>query len=318
MTARFDLRDYIDERIGIRSRVAGGHGEELVCDCPFCGGGSKLYVNAGLGLWVCYRCGERGGTIRLVQEVDGLSRQEAIRLVVEASVRLPSRCVDELLDDAEPSAPGPESAEPEALKLPPEFVPIFDGSTWTLPPYLRERGIRARTAAAYGLGHCASGRYADRIILPAHVLGRLTFYQGRSTTGAVPKYLAPSVDRSSVLWGYDEAAGAERVFIVEGALDVLGCAQAGLTAVGLLGKVISTAQAALIAGAGFARATVMLDPEAGREGAAVARLLSDLIDADLARLPAGCDPGDASGEILRAAASTSSRPTLRDRFLVDC
>lgn len=326
------MTTYVDDRIGVRAESVGGHGVELVCDCPFCGARRKLYVNQRLGRYICYRCDERGDTVRLVEQVDGVPRRDALRFVLEGAVRLPSRSVEDLLADA-PEASTTAVEKTGDLELPQTFVPVFDGSTWTIPSYLRERRIQARVAAAYGVGSCDRGcgtdcrsraperrpcdacRYAGRIILPAHVGGRLAFFQARSMVGAMPKYLAPAVDRSGALWGYDEALGAPRVLVVEGPFDVLGCAQAGLAAVGLMGKVCSTRQAALLASGGFARATVMLDPEATREGASVAMFLGSLMDTDMAVLPDGLDPGDAPREALRAAVDAARAPGLRERFL---
>lgn len=316
MSRRFDLHDFVDDRIGVRFRAAGGHGEELVCNCPFCSGREKLYVNGKRGLWVCYRCGESGGTVKLVAKVDGLAHKDALRFVLEASVRLPSRS----LADVEGMLAEDDSEAPEArapVELPGEFIPIFDGTTWRIPGYLRARGIRGRTAVQYGLGFALAGRYANRLILPAHVGGELAFFQARSMTGSEPKYLAPVVDRSRVLWGYDEALGADELLVVEGPVDVLGAAQAGLPGVGLMGKTCSVAQAALLAATGASRLIVMLDPEASREGAEVARLLGDFAPEVLvAHLPPGMDPGDAPRPVIQAAAARARPPTLRDRLFL--
>lgn len=330
--SRFDLREYVDSRLGIRMVTAGGHGEELVCTCPFCGKADKFYVNPKRGRWICYKCNEKGGVVGLVAQMEGLAYKDAMRYVVERAVRLPSRSAEEISRSIAES--DDETVEKSrGLALPPNFVPVFDGKTWRVPAYLRERKITARVAAQYGVGTCGAGcgvncrllspdrhqceacRYAGRIVVPAHVFGELVFYQGRSMTGAIPKYLAPALDRSSILLGLDEAAGSDHVLVVEGPFDVLGCAQAGLPAVALMGKVCSMAQASLLARAGFSRATFMLDPEASRDAVRATAVLSEVLEVDFARLPDGCDPGNAPRDVIVAAAAAARPPTLRDRLL---
>jgi DNA primase len=201
------------------------------------------------------------------------------------------------------------------LALPPEFVPVFDGKSWSIPVYLKRRGIKARTAAFYGIGYCATGRYGGRIILPAHVGGELAFYQARSVTGASPKYLAPIYDRSSALWGYDEAIGSDHVLVVEGPFDVLGATQAGFAAVAIMGKTISLRQVSLIRSLGASRITVLLDPEAYRESTEVARRLGEMVPGVLVgKLPDGCDPGDAPPEVIQGAVADAKTPGLRERL----
>ncbi len=60
MSRRFDVEDWLDSRLGVDNRSDGGSGVELVLDCPVCEASRKLYVTAKSGLWICYRCGEKG------------------------------------------------------------------------------------------------------------------------------------------------------------------------------------------------------------------------------------------------------------------
>lgn len=317
MTLRFDVEGYVSDRVGIRARSEGKHGYELICDCPFCDGKSKLYVNVGSGRWICFRCRDEdrglgsGAVVQLVELLDGLSRLEAMRFVRRESWPRVARSIGELKEHlAAPDAP------PGELFLPDDFVPVWDAveRSWHYPRYLRDRGVRARTAASYGLGHCKEGRYAGRVICPARVWGRLVTFQGRAMGPWEPKYLGPPLERGSTLYGLDEVTGTDEVAVVEGPFDVLGMAQAHRPAVALMGKIATGAQASLLADAGVERVVVLLDPEAYREAHVVAAVLGELLDVRVARLPDGVDPGAADLETIAAALVLATRPTMRGRW----
>ena len=313
--SRFDVSEYIDERMNVGLRSDGSSGTELVLDCPVCGASRKLYVNEKSGLWICYRCGEKGNSTKLVSHVEGISFREARKFVLRGSMDRPSRTVDEIrsLDREEA-----RDSSSRGVTLPEEFIPIFDrGSrTWTVPTYLKERNISPTVAASFGLGFCKVGRYAGRLILPAHIFGAVRTFQGRAMGDFVPKYLGPTGDKKgSILFGVDEAFGAEDVLIVEGPLDVISLAGKGYTAIGLMGKVATMSQATLLKKVGIRRAIVMLDSDARRDAGKVATLLSEVLDeVRIAELPEGLDPDDASPEILASSISSARPPSLRDRL----
>lgn len=324
MARRFDVQGYVDDRLGVRLRSSGENGEELVCDCPWCGGSQKLYVNLRSGLWVCYRCGEAGGITRLVSVVDGVSMREAKEYVATGGGHATASTVDDLRAKASPAVTAP--AGPAPTGLPEEFVPCWDRATrtWSLPWYVtHKRGIKARTAAAYGLGYCLEGRYRGRLILPAHVYGEVATYQGRAMEpDQEPRYLGPKGSgKGATVYGLDEAVGTDHVVVVEGPTDVLGMAQKGYAAVALMGKAESPAQAVLLRRAGFSRATILLDSDApGEDTLRVAALLGEILDARVARLPpppAGLkkyDPDNAPVEVVDAALQAARPPKLTDRL----
>ena len=313
--SRFDVAEYIDERSNVGLKSDGSSGTELVIDCPICEASRKLYVNERSGLWICYRCGEKGNATKLVSLIEGISFREARRFVLRGSMDRPSKSVDEIRNlDRSPSG----SSARSGVQLPAEFIPIFDRSsnTWRVPTYLKERGISTTVAATFGLGFCKAGRYAGRLILPAHVFGVVRTFQGRAMGDFVPKYLGPSGDKKgSALFGVDEAFGEEEVLIVEGPLDVISLAVKGFAAIGLMGKVATPAQATLLRRAGIKRAVVMLDADARRDAGKVATLLEEVLDeVKIATLPEGMDPDDADPEIITGALENSRPPSLRDRL----
>jgi len=170
----------------------------------------------------------------------------------------------------------------------------------------------------YRLGFCLSGRYAGRLILPAHQFGALAFFQGRAMGDSFPKYLSPSGRRASgVVFGLDEAIGVSEVLVVEGPLDVLTLAQRGYNAVSLLGKELSIAQAGILRRAGFDRAVLLMDGDAIPWGARGAeRLLRAGFEVVLAKLPLEHDPDSAPADVLQRAVERAAPPTLRDRMML--
>lgn len=51
--------------------VVSESGNELSCECPFCGAGTALYFNDVKGAWVCFKCGEKGTAQALVKMLNG-------------------------------------------------------------------------------------------------------------------------------------------------------------------------------------------------------------------------------------------------------
>ena len=165
-----NLDDYL-EAAGAR-RSSGG---EWILDCPFCGKGGHLYVNADrseisekpAGRWICFKCGEGSLAFpRLMAELEGTSLSEArmewarmrVGKVASVSSRFPPRINASVRPDkrerlAEPATelpngvgpfelPRGEDPEPEGENpvLPPEYEPLFDGKRWLWPDYLNPHG----------------------------------------------------------------------------------------------------------------------------------------------------------------------------------
>lgn len=333
MPRRFDVKEYLGERLRIAHEAHNRKGDrEIVCECPDCGKPDKLWVNVRTGRWICFYCEEGGGLKRLVMNLDGVTAREARRII-----RAGDRAIDRPVEDTLAAGPDrpeeEEDDEPPASPLPSGFEPVYDpeARAWTVPAYLRDRGIRARVAARYGLGivtawdctdpECEevrdlgrSCRYRGRLILPAHVFGEVRTFQARTMSPVGrPKYLGPPAPKKAILWGLDEAIGAEEAVVVEGPFDVLATAQkTGAAVVGLMGKVVSPGQAALLKAAGFECAVVLLDPEAGVEAVEVARDLDDALPTRIAFLPPGPDPGEAAADVLLAVLAAARPPRLQD------
>lgn len=295
---RFPVEDYVAARLTLKARSEGGKGGELICHCPFCDGKRKFYVNAETGRWICYKCEERGRLNALIEKVDGLSKAEAARFVFAEIARQPARTISQLL-----YRPAPPDEHP--VEWPSEFVPVYSEGEWSFPLYLEERRVSRGLAREYGLGFCESGRYDGRVILPCHVNGELTFFQGRAIDDREPKYLSPVHGKGVSLYGFDEAVsfGLQTVALVEGPFDVLGCARAGIPAVGLMGKSVSAEQISLL-GDCWSSVVLLLDPGAEDSVKRVSRALADTLPVKIGKL-VGADPGKALITDLRKAFATA-------------
>lgn len=300
---QFDIEEYVGEHVRISKAYDGDNGRELLCECPFCGGSSRhrepLGVNADTGQWVCYRCRMGGGIVDLVASVEGISRPKAYAFVLHRTrVKLP-RAVSDVI-----RAPEPEPEPPKPLTLPDEFLPIYDRQTGqvNMPVYLRQRGVKLRTALAYGLGYCLAGRYAGRLVLPVRMFGKLHSYQARAMGPFGPPYIFPRGSGAGSIFGLDQAVGSRDVIVVEGPMDVLTLAQRGYNAVSTVGKNLSRAQALAIKHGGFRRATIVYDGDALNWAAYAAARLSELLDeVQVADLPPEHDPDSAPADVLKAA-----------------
>ena len=284
-----DVEAWTDERLGIRSRSSGRHGPQLVTDCPICGK-RRLYVQASTGLWCCFYCRDSGGggqgsfaaLLALVEGLPLAAARERVR-TGRGHSRRAEVGREELRALPEQIAPGLES-------LPADFMPVFaPGVGWTLPDYLRERGVRARTAARYGLGSSQG-----RVVLPIRMDGTLVGWQVRSTdpTSAL-RYRTSKGIAPEALFGFDLALCASPLVLVEGPFDVLALAQQEHLAVALQGKVLHPEQALAVRDSHPGEVVLLLDGDTPGRRAVVAagELLVRLgLQVRVARLPPEADP----------------------------
>lgn len=252
-------------------------------NCPFCeakvGKADRdkcLSVHAGGGGYTCFRCRSKG------------------------RVRLPGSHVVE-------SAVAPRQ-DLDVLDPPPGFVPVGEGAGLTalsLEParaYLRSRRLDEATWQAAGIGACATGPYAGRVVVP--VLAD----DGRSWVGFSARLWTAKCDKrlkyrnavgewkSRVV--YNAAALSletdEPVYVVEGVFDALAHWP---DAVAVLGD--ATDQQAAILARACRPVVVVPDGDAWTKGWSLAmRLRLAGVEAGAIQLPAGVDPDEVDGSWL--------------------
>jgi DNA primase len=145
--------------------------------------------------------------------------------------------------------------------------------------YLSERGLTQATVDTFGLGFCAKGVMAGRIIIPIHnAQGELVAYVGRwpgNPSEDKPKYKLPNgFKKSQELFNFHRAIIDHNpempIVVVEGFFDCIKLWQAGIQqVVAIMGSSLSEAQAVLIGEAVSSNGKVILMfdmDEAGRIG----------------------------------------------------
>lgn len=317
---KFDIQRWADIHMsGLRLTTTG----QLAGECPWCGGDRFYLAVEGekAGRYICHQCDERGrNPVGLIAHVEGLTRGEAMKLMLrEAGLfrrreQTPASLLETIRD-----ARGLDVEEARAVDfdLPRGFVPIYHEKRkkqWKFPKYLKERGVKRETAKAWGLGYCSRGRYSGRLVIPVGCPNGRSWTARDMTGKQEPRYMnPPGADHSRLLLGWNHVRLTEDAALVEGPLDAVKAWQAGVPAYALMGKHLSSEQAALL----FQKPrdcsiVVMLDPE---EAAApydvAANLISHFECVCIARLPDGEDPGSAKPFQIRTAYENAPKHTGR-------
>lgn len=252
-------------------------------NCPFCperagkeDAKRSLGMNATTGYFACFRCGMRGRVAEITLDFDTSE-------VVE---------------------------RPRTIEPPEAFTSLVEGpgataeSLASARAYLRGRGLDEALWAAVGLGACATGRYAGRVVVPIFDETGETWCGWVSRAwykkATVPYLYPEGMDRATVL--YNSAAlqieTDEPAVIVEGVMDAI-CPAVFPHGVALLGK-HSPAQLDQLHEARRPLA-IVLDGDAHEEGEMLAlRLRFDGMRAFSVKLPAGRDPDEMGSEWLHA------------------
>ena len=335
------LEEYFRRRIGFVNDDGGRgweFGTRVFESCPECGEKGKAWLNA--SGWIrCFRVGcvlcEGLPGVELVQRAEGFrTRSETVVWLRQEFPAL-----------GPPPAPAPLAAYDDWCELPGGFrpVPPTGSAFWTrargshlldeVRAFARRQwGLSVADLHRWGVGYCAAGRYAWRIVVPVVLGGRLVAFQARSYRGGEPKYLTSKWGArgetgaecgrpaEAMLFNLDSVREGSDVVVVEGAGDAMrwaGVAQAaaaakndgvalrgvnGGTPVALLGTALTDEKAALLAAKGPGRVTAALDAGAERESRAAAEKLRAWgLAAGVASWVGGKDAGE--GAMLEAVAS---------------
>lgn len=234
---RFDIRSYIERFAG---HVTPSGRDHVQTDCPLCGKAAHLYVNTATGAWDCKKCGEAGGPVRLIAELEKVSLGEARRILASQSLPYIPHLQGELREALANATQRPAPLKVD-VDLPPEYVPCWDGSRLRVPVYLRERGVGDDEIKRFRLGYCERGRYAGRVVFPVVSLYGRSFTT-RLTLPGEPRYLAGD-QAGRLIFGWDVAVQIGPPFVLcEGPMDALGVYRAGYAPMALMGKSLRRSQ----------------------------------------------------------------------------
>lgn len=297
---------------------------EIRIACPLCADDNKrLYIEAESGAWLCFRCDVRGGLFDLFNEALGLGARESFEKMREVRFRHGQRYRFAGLEEAD--------EEPAKVELPDQFVrftAMYASTERPYAAYLDGRGVNAAMRSMYGMGYCAAGPYAGRLIIPVYGAPDNTLYTfvARSIDPNVPvreKVLYPPHSRpSETLFNLDRVLLARdyrpfpQLVLAEGVFDALVLPG---NAVAILGSHLSETQMDLLAGLGaeWHPFVVCMDgDEAGRRASRsiMRQLWSNMLPAVEALLPDGTDPASAPRSVLLDTISDALRNEYRNLF----
>jgi DNA primase len=185
------LVNLVNSKLGSGKRTARGN---QAYTCPFCHHHKpKLEINftenkEGHNPWQCWVCGKRGKTIKSLFkqiQVDASYFQELSKLVKNVS----SEDIGEI--------------KHSLLELPKEFKTFLNNQDLTARhalSYLKKRNISKTDILKYNIGYCASGQYANMIVIPSYNCnGKLNYFTARSfEKDPYVKYRNPEVSRDII------------------------------------------------------------------------------------------------------------------------
>lgn len=260
-------------------------------NCPFCPlllgkvdrkRAWSIYIVT--GGWHCFRCGTSGKL-----DLNGPEIEEARRRA-------------------------PDAEETVAMVPPPGFVSLSSPegqsalSLHAARMYLMGRGFGPDRWAAAGIGACATGRYADRVVVPVLADDGETWlgWVGRVWVkrAEIPYLYPPGMKRGEILYNHKalREENDDPVYVVEGVFDALSLWP---RAVALLGKPSGEQVEALVHAC--RPVVVVLDGDAHEEGWALAMKLRFRGQrAGSVRLPPRVDPD----EVPRAWLDEEARRSL--------
>lgn len=262
-------------------------GREMKGCCPFHNEKTpSFYINEDKGFYHCFGCGVHGDVIRFVVEQEGLRFPDAVRqLAAEAGLDVPEetpearakaqkaaglhdvtgRAAQWYTEQLAGIAGAAARQYLERRQIRPDIARRFslgfapDGRT-KLKTALKDIGeaklIETGLLVAAEERNETYDRFRNRLMFPIRdPRGRVIGFGGRIVGDGQPKYLnspdTPLFDKGRQLYNLDQAGPvarkSQRLFVVEGYMDVIALAQAGIDeAVAPLGTALTEQQLQLL------------------------------------------------------------------------
>ncbi len=273
------------DRYGLLERLHRS-GENLSGPCPIHNGHNRTQFRVSLvkNCWICFGdCNAGGSIIDFVSRIEGVGIRDAALLIQHWFNIKPPGGNNTRGSQSAPAngAAGPKADCAAKSPVQPQSNPPLGFCLKQLDsrhPYLAQRGLSEQTIRTFGLGYCAVGLFAGRIVIPIHNrTGQLVGYAGRwpgQPPDGQPKYKLPMGFRKSVelfnLHRALEAGKAGPLVVVEGFFGCMAVWQAGhKRVVSIMGSMMSEAQEQLIVQAAGPNGRVLLvfdEDAAGRKG----------------------------------------------------
>lgn len=199
-------------------------GEEILVFCPNCSHHKrKLNINTITGYYQCWVCGFSGKSFHSLLK----------------KIKAPAEIYKVLCKNA-PKRHKLVEPDQVRLELPIEFHPLYkpisDPAYKKAMSYITKRQISTTEIVRYNIGYCASGNFANRIIVPSYDQNaELNFYCGRDFCDGYLKYRL--CDGSKDMIGFELFTDFNHeLTLVEGVFDAMSVKY---NAVPLFGKTLS-------------------------------------------------------------------------------
>jgi DNA primase len=270
---------------------------EYLTDCPYCGKEKHLGVTPSKKVFGCYRCGEGGNYIKLIQKISKISFWEALKFLKEGSNlnHYNLSFIGDIIEDMQPLINLEEKIKP--IKLPPEYIPLGNNRL----PYLdtgRKFPIPQKLVKHHHMGYANEGPYKDRLfICDVNDEGLPIYWVARDMTGKVDKkwkVLNPSQEYTNIgsadlLFNFSLAKQYKTCIITEGVFDAL---YVGDNAVAAWGKGLKRNHLYWLLKANFQKVVLLFDSDVqDTELEKDAEVLSQFFNTYICKLPSG-DPDE--------------------------
>lgn len=315
--------DWLRKNVNIRYNS----GDEIVCDCPSCGGNQKFWVNRVTGQCTCYKCHFGNSLYDLVEFVEGISRKQA-RLIIGAATGERWGLSDDLTGLFKTISDMSKVLTAGGEPKPQVQIPCAKWFGFSQPEYRAEqevmtemyqalvrRGFAWEQIVENRAGWAWGGKFDCRVILPAFVDGRIVFWQAWDYTKQKQiKYDSPRnedvpVSRQAVIYNLERYAAAEQLVVCEGVFNAWSVDQVGNFGVATFGKAISVVQILKLVTHPAKRIYVGLDDDALEEAVRLYNVLKSFgKDALICRLPAKRDFNDLSLDERRRVLDNAGHP----------
>ena len=219
------------------------HDDEYLCHCPahLSRTGKEdrnpsWWINAETGKHICFSCGFKGGIGTLIEQVQGISQEEAKRWIDEGYSDLNKRLEKALRTEVKE-----ETVQPVTESMLSAFVD---------PPKeaLSDRGISLAAAMHYEIKWSEQSKSWITVIRDP-IEGKLLGWQEKGHGSRFFKNWPTGVQKSKCLFGYKQFVeqGLYRMVVVESPLDVARLLSVGVFGgVSTYGAIVSAAQINLI------------------------------------------------------------------------
>jgi len=205
-------------------------------NCPFHNENTPSFVvSPAKGIFKCFGCGESGDAISFVEKYEHVEFIDAIKIIANKyHIDLPEQ---EYSNEEKQAIAARKKNLEHVANQAKQFADKLKQNKEAIT-YLQTRNISGKEAKDWNIGFADSGFFANRIVFPIlNEKGETVGFTGRTIINDFAKYKnSPESDlfnKSKLLFGFYQAkhsiAKHDKVYIVEGQLDVIAMHRIGIT-----------------------------------------------------------------------------------------